>query len=144
MDPVIAAVIAERAHDGQTDRFGACLADHVREVASAVAPDAQSVAWLHDVFEHTDIALQALRREGLTPLEEGALDLLTRRDGEEYETYTLRIAFAPGDAGCLARRVKQADLDAHMASAPPDVDAPPYAWARRHIANAQWRNHEAV
>jgi len=84
------------------------------------------------------------RVAGLSRVEEAALDLLARRDGETYETYALRIAFAPGDEGCLARAVKRAELDAHIASAPVDVDTPPYAWARRHIANAQWRNHEAV
>lgn len=144
MDPAIASAIATRAHRGQTDRFGACVADHIGDVASAVDLDARSVAWLHDLVERTDIDIQALRSAGLTPLEEGALELLTRRGGEAYETHTLRIAFAPGDEGCLARIVKRADLDAHIASAPHGVDAPPYAWARRHIANAQWRNHEPV
>jgi hypothetical protein len=38
--------------------------------------------------------------------------------------------------------VKRADLDDHIAYAPPAIDAPPYTWAWRHIANAQWRNHE--
>jgi hypothetical protein len=56
----------------------------------------------------------------------------------------LRLKFAQGAAGRLARVVKHADLDDHLANASLVVDAPPYAWARRHIVNAQWRNHEAV
>src|SRR4051794_19394689 len=142
MDSAVASAIAKRAHLGQTDRLGGRVADHVARVASAVGPTARSVAWLHDVRERTDTGIEALRGQGLTPLEEAALNLLTRRDGEPYETYTLRIAFAPGDEGRLARAVKRADLDDHIASAPPRLDAPPYDWARRHIVNAQWRNHE--
>jgi hypothetical protein len=142
MDAALASTIAKRAHLGQRDRFGARVTDHVTEVAAAVPPDARSVAWLHDVLERTDLGLRELRSEGLSPLEEAALELLTRRSEEPYETYTLRIAFAHGDAGCRARTVKLADLDSHIASAPLHVDVPPYAWARRQIANARWRNQE--
>jgi hypothetical protein len=144
MDPAVASAIATRAHLDQADRFGGRLLDHVARVASAVHPDARSVAWLHDVLERTDTSIDALRAEGLTPLEAAALELLTRRDGEAYEMYALRIAFASGEEGPLARTVKVADLDDHIAFAPPDVDIPPYAWARRSIANAQWRNREPV
>jgi hypothetical protein len=144
MDPAVASVIAERAHLDQTDRFGRRLLDHVMRVASAVPPDARSVALLHDVLERTSTSVEALQSDGLTPLESAALELLTRRNGEAYEMYVLRIAFASGEEGRLARTVKVADLDDHIASAGPDVDTPPYAWARRNIANAQWRNREPV
>ncbi len=133
MDPAVASAIAKRAHVGQTDRFGGRLIDHVGRVAQSLPPDACSVAWLHDVLERTSMNVEALRSVGLTSLEEEALDVLTRRDGEAYEVYSLRVAFAPGDAGRLARAVKLADLDDHIASATSAVDAPPYAWARRHI-----------
>jgi hypothetical protein len=142
MESTIAAAIASRVHLDQTDRFGGSLLDHVARVASAVPADARSVAWLHDVLERSDTDVAALRSDGLTPLEEGALDLLTRHDGESYETYALRVAFAPGEVGRLARVVKHADLDDHIATASPDALTPPYTWARHHIDNAQWRNHE--
>jgi hypothetical protein len=144
MEPVVASAIAKRAHLGQVDRVGGRLIDHVARVASAVPPDARSVAWLHDVLERTSTSIDALQSAGLTPLEAAALELLTRRDGEVYELYALRIAFASGEEGPLARTVKVADLDDHIASASRDVDSPPYAWARRNIANAQWRNREPV
>ena len=144
MDPSVAAAIARRAHVGQTDCFGGRVIDHVARVARALPPNARSVAWLHDILERTTMNVEALRSVGLTSLEEGALDVLTRRDGEAYDTYSLRVAFASGDEGRLARIVKLADLDDHIASASPGLDTPPYAWARQHIANAQWRNHERV
>jgi hypothetical protein len=144
MDATVASAIARRAHLAQTDRLGGRVIDHVARVASTVPPDARSVAWLHDVLECTNVGIHALRSDGLTPLEEAALDLLTRRGGETYETYALRVAFASGDEGRLARTVKHADLDDRIASAPPALDTPPYAWARQHIANAQWRNNEPV
>jgi hypothetical protein len=142
MDPAVASAIAKRAHLDQADRFGGRLLDHVARVASAVPPNARSVAWLHDVLERTSTSIEALSTDGLTPLEAAALELLTRRDGEGYEMYALRIAFACGEEGRLARTVKVADLDDHIASAAPYADTPPYAWARRSIANAQWRNRE--
>jgi hypothetical protein len=144
MDSTCASAVAARAHQGQTDRFGGRMIDHVSRVARAMPPNARSVAWLHDVLERTSTDIEALRCHDLTPLEEAALDLLTRRDGEAYEAYTLRVAFAPGEEGRLARAVKLADLEDHIASASPDVDTPPYAWARQHIANAQWRNRESA
>jgi hypothetical protein len=144
MDPTVSSALARRAHFAQTDRSGGSLFDHVARVASAMPPGAGTVAWLHDILERTETEIGELRRDGLTPLEEAALLLLTRRDGEPYESYILRVAFARGDAGRLARLVKRADLDDHIANSPPAAGAPPYSWARRHIENAQWRNHEPV
>ena len=66
-------------------------------------------------------------------MELAALELLTRQAGESFELYILRIAYARGAAGRLARVVKLADLDDHLTRAWVDGD-PPYAWARRHIA----------
>jgi hypothetical protein len=43
------------------------------------------------------------------------------------------MAYARGAAGRLARVVKLADLDDHIAR-PWVTGDPPYAWARRHIA----------
>jgi Phospholipase_D-nuclease N-terminal len=55
-----------------------------------------------------------------------------------YELYILRVAYAPGAAGRLARVVKLADLDDHLAR-PWHPGDPPYAWARRHVAVARAR-----
>jgi hypothetical protein len=90
-----------------------------------------SVDLLHEALERS-----ATCRAELTDLKAGALDLLTRADGEAYELYVLRIAAARGPAGRLARIVKIADLDDHIA-APWVIGDPPYAWARRRIMIAQ-------
>ena len=48
-------------------------------------------------------------------------------------SHILGIAYARGPAGRLARLVKLADLDDHLAR-PWAAGDPPYAWARRHVA----------
>jgi hypothetical protein len=137
MDADVARAIAHYSHRYERDRFGDLLIEHVSRVAAHVPIPAQATAWLHDVPERSDTRLAALRRRGLTDLEADALDLLTRRDDEGFELYVLRIVHAPGGAGALARAVKLADLDDHIAcgaehSGTPDL--PPYLWARRHVS----------
>lgn len=45
--------LAHRAHAGQVDKAGRPYIEHVASVAAAVAddPEAEAVAWLHDVLE---------------------------------------------------------------------------------------------
>ena len=85
------------------------------------------------MLEHSTTTTSELCGHGPTPLELAALELLTRQAGESYELYILRIAYARGAAGRLARVVKLADLDDHIVR-PWVAGDPPYAWARRHIA----------
>jgi len=66
---------------------------------------ARIVAVLHDVLEDTACSVVDLRRAGYSDSVIGALDRLTRRDGEAYELYIERIA-----EDTLARQVKLADL----------------------------------
>ena len=139
MNATIARNIALRIHAGQHDRFGAPIVDHVGRVACAVDTEAQAVAWLHDAAEQTDITASELRSAGMSRDEAAALELLTRTPAESYELYALRIAYADGEAGRLARMVKLADLDDHIAHRVHAADVPPYAWARRRIAAAQAR-----
>ena len=134
MEATAARNIALRIHAGQRDRFGEPVVEHLARVAAAVPADAEATAWLHDAIERTRIPAEELRAAGLTIDECEALELLTRAHTESYELYTLRIAFAEGEAGRLARVVKLADLDDHLAHAAPPADAPPYGWARRRIA----------
>lgn len=135
MDPRIACRIACRNHRGQRTRFGDSVVEHIGRVAAAVAPEAQAVAWLHDLLELTPVDPTRLRARGLTGVESAALELLTRRADEPYDAFVLRIADAPGAAGWIARVVKLADLDDHLSHSRIPPDAPPYAWARRCVVD---------
>jgi hypothetical protein len=139
MDPGTARGIAYASHVGQRTRTGRPLIDHVERVAAAVPPDARALAYLHDVLERTATSVADLVPHGLTPVERGALELLTRRPSEPYDLHVMRIVHASGPEGRLARIVKRADLDDHLRENGRRPGAPPYAWARRHVVIAQDR-----
>lgn len=130
MDPRVARRIACANHLGQHTRFGGSVIEHLAHVAGAVPAPARAVAWLHDLLELTPVAREDLRARGLTSLEAAALELLTRAPGEPYRRHVLRIARARGDAGRIARLVKLADLEDHLAQGWTPPGAPAYAWAR--------------
>ena len=136
MEPALAHSIASQKLEGQRNRFGDPVIDHLARVAAAVPPDARTTALLHDLLELCPTAGRELRGKGLTRVELEALELLTHAPGEPYEVYVGRIAEAPGPAGRLARSVKLADLDDHLAHAAIPSDAPPYAWARKRLLAA--------
>jgi len=123
-------------HGRQRTRFGELVVEHLARVEAAVPAGARGVAWLHDVMEGSGVTSFELQVYGLTSVELEALGLLTHVDAESYELYVLRIARAQGPAGRLARAVKLADLDDHIAHTAIPADAPPYAWARRRVAVA--------
>jgi hypothetical protein len=133
-----ARAIAKTVHQGQQTSAGSPLFDHVRRVAAAVPKQARVTAWLHDVLERTDLTIGQLRIRGVSPVELSALVFLTRPNCDDYRSYVQRIADTPGPAGALARVVKLADLEDHLADpAPASTSTPPYAWARRTILLAQ-------
>jgi hypothetical protein len=133
LSPSAARRIAVREHQGQRTRFGDLVVDHVARVAAAVPPAARATAWLHDLFELTTVETARLRAHGLSSLESKALELLTRGKDEPYAAYIFRIAAAAGPAGRLARSVKLADLEDHLAHGRVPPGSPPYGWARRHL-----------
>jgi hypothetical protein len=139
MSPQIARNLAYERHLDERDRTGGPIVDHLERVAAAVPPDARTVAFLHDVLEHTGTSADELRAQGLTDPELGAVRLLTRAPDETFELHALRIAHAKGSEGCLARTVKLADMADHVAHDGVDMPARPYGWARRHIAACQER-----
>ena len=134
MDPSVARTIARESHGANRDRFGEPVFDHVERVAAAVPPEARTIAFLHDVIERSHMSVDDLRREGLTPTEVAAAQLLALAADESFELHVLSIKHAPGAAGRLARCVKLADLDDHLAQGRASAGAPTYAWARRHVA----------
>lgn len=142
MDTTDARGIALAAHYQSRNGHGELIIEHVARVAAAVPPEARKVAWLHDILEKTPVTLNELCEQGLGAVDAAALALLTRLDEESYEAHALRIAHAPGPAGHLARRVKLADLDDHLARAWACGD-PPYGWARHHLRGAVAREDAA-
>ena len=105
-----AIAIATEAHKGKTDRYGAPYILHPLRVMSRVDTDTEkTVAILHDVVEDTKWTFNDLRREGFPEAIVAALDCLTKRKGETYESLIDRAAANP-----LARRVKLADLEDNL------------------------------
>jgi hypothetical protein len=142
--PEIAHRIASQSHAGQRNRFGDPVIRHVERVAAAVPADARATALLHDLFELCPRAVGRLRARGLSQTQLEALELLTHGPDDSYEVYVCRIADAPGPPGRLARIVKLADLEDHLAHRSIPADAPPYEWARRQLLSAcAQANHAA-
>lgn len=104
-----AMYLADGAHGAQVDLDGSPHFDHLRRVVGMVPSSFERVAWLHDVVEDTDLTFYDLAAI-VTETEMDALRHLTRREGEEYEQYIWRIAESGGEAGTVARAVKEADL----------------------------------
>ncbi|SOD86607.1 HD domain-containing protein [Streptomyces sp. Ag109_G2-15] len=106
--------LARTAHAGQTDKAGRPYAEHLAAVADGVRArggdaDQIAAAWLHDSVEDDALSEQWLTAAALTPRTKAIVRAVTKRTGEEQETYARRILATPG-----ALLVKQADL-AHNA-----------------------------
>jgi len=101
-----AIILAAHAHRGQVDKGGQPYILHVLRVMLRQEDEtARLVAVLHDVLEDTSLTLADLRNAGYSEQVCAAVDCLTRRKGETYETMIERVATNP-----LARQVKLADL----------------------------------
>lgn len=102
--------IAVDAHTGQVDKVGQPYILHVLRVMSKMkTEETMMVATLHDVVEDTDITLEYLREVGFSDDVIGAVDAITKRDGDNYEDYLARVY-----ANEIARQVKLADLEDNM------------------------------
>jgi (p)ppGpp synthase/HD superfamily hydrolase len=102
--------IAVAAHRDQHDRAGRPYILHPLWLMHRFEDlDAMIVAVLHDTVEDSEFSLQDLADEGFaSPIVE-AVDALTRRQDESYESFALRSRAHP-----LARRVKLADLEHNL------------------------------
>ena len=98
--------IAKRAHLGQIDKAGEDYIKHPEKVASFVNSDEEkAVAYLHDVIEDTKLTLEDLREYGFSEEVLKAVDVITKKKGQDYQTY---LNFVKENK--LARVVKLADL----------------------------------
>lgn len=100
--------IAYAKHRGQLDKGGVKYINHPVYVSSHMhTVEEKVVALLHDVVEDTDTDLGELSEFGPRVLD--ALDAITRRPGEDYFDYILRVKENP-----IARAVKIEDLRHNM------------------------------
>lgn len=109
----IARAIAHIAHRGQVDKAGEPYINHPMRVAAAFngrsdAGRFQTVAWLHDVLEDTDLTRDDLNAAGIRWLTVVEVEKLTRTTGNAADYYeTIRSSE-------VARAVKLADIADNM------------------------------
>ena len=120
---VRAAELAIRFHDGQVRKMGPDeglpYIVHPMRVAATLRTwgclrSVVALGWLHDVVEDTSATFEILRAEGLSDFQLEVLDAVTRRDGESYSDFILRVRRS-GPAAC---DVKCADLTDNLAGLP--------------------------
>lgn len=106
-----AVAIAAEAHAGQVDKAGEPYILHpLRVMMRLEAIEDRIVGVLHDVVEdNATWPLAALRAEGFSDEILAAVDAVTRREDEDYETFVRRAG-----QNEIGRRVKLADLADNM------------------------------
>ena len=105
--------IALSVHTGQRDKGGRPYILHPLRVMTRMDKlEEMAVAVLHDVVEDGQDkgwTLERLKQEGFGSRVVAAVDRLTRREGEDYFTFTRRAG-----GSSLSRKVKTADLADNM------------------------------
>lgn len=98
--------LAHRAHAGQVDKAGRPYIEHVARVAAAVSddPEAEAVAWLHDVLEDSPGYEEEFWCNTPGRVTK-AVDKMTRWPGMSAKHYYVRVRNNP-----LSLRVKLADI----------------------------------
>lgn len=101
-----AKALAYRAHAGQVDKAGRPYIEHVARVAAAVAddPEAEAVAWLHDVLEDAPEFWPEVERM-VFQRQQAAIIKLSRNIAGDGDGYYAEIRADP-----IALRVKLADI----------------------------------
>lgn len=102
--------VARRAHEGQLDKSGRPYIAHPLRVMGALRGEHERMtAVLHDVIEDTDVTLDDLSAAGCPAEVLEAVTAISKKPGEEQETYLARVAANP-----IARVVKKADIEDNM------------------------------
>ena len=102
----LALSIARQAHEGQLDKAGVDYIEHPIYVASQVdTEEEKAVALLHDVIEDSSVTAEELLNAGLPETVVTAIQILSKKKGQDYQTYLENVKSNP-----LARVVKLADL----------------------------------
>lgn len=106
-----ALLIAAQAHAGQVDKNGVSYILHPLAVAAQLNTlELKTIAILHDTIEDTEVTAEYLLEQGIPQELIEVVQLLTKPEDEEYESYLRRVRENP-----LAKQVKLADL-AHNTS----------------------------
>ena len=102
----LALSIATEAHRGQFDKAGIDYIEHPIFVASQVDSEKEkAVALLHDVIEDSSVTAEELLNAGLPETVVTAVQILSKKKGQDYQTYLKTVKSNP-----LARAVKLADI----------------------------------
>ncbi len=100
-----AYLLALRAHWGQVDKSGRPYIKHPRYVASRFSDkNCKIVALLHDTVEDSFVSLSLIEKKFGTLIRD-AVDAITKRPNEGYDTYLERVK-----SNDLAKRVKLVDM----------------------------------
>lgn len=103
--------IVREAHKGQKRWDGSDYIEHPKRVALSFNDfDCRIVGWLHDVLEDTQLKAQDLVNKGISVRLVNSVKNLTKREGENYYIFILRIAKDP-----IATKVKIADIEDNIA-----------------------------
>ena len=102
--------LAVQNHKGQKDKAGKPYILHPLRLMMSVDTDEEKiVAVMHDIVEDTEISLDDLRKKGFSDEILSAIECVTKKDEENYDSFIERIAQNP-----LAIKVKLADLEDNM------------------------------
>ncbi|MCF6258346.1 MAG: GTP pyrophosphokinase [Gammaproteobacteria bacterium] len=101
-----AIAIATKAHAGQVDKSGQPYILHpLRLMFKFHSEDEMIVAVMHDVIEDSLFTLDYLKNDGFSDVILDALECLTKRKGEKYGDFVLRIL-----QNELAQKIKIEDI----------------------------------
>ena len=102
--------LAIKHHKGQVDKAGQPYILHpLRLMMSVDKNDEKIVAVMHDIVEDTEITLNDLQNEGFTKKVIDAIECVTKKEDEDYDSFIDRIS-----QNSLATKVKLADLEDNM------------------------------
>ena len=131
-----AIALAHEKHEGHTDLQGQPFIGHPLRVMAAMSRHPQwlddqvlTAAVLHDIVEDTDVELMDLKWCGWWVMQ--LVDSLTRRDGEDYETYIDRLI---ADGHPAAWAIKLADIEDNLDPRRTPSEA---AWPRARYLRAR-------
>jgi len=99
--------IANKAHEGATDKYGSPYLNHVNRVMNMGQTENEKIVGiLHDVIEDTNWTFEGLEKEGFSKEVIDALKCVTKTtEYEDYAEFITRVKINP-----LAVKVKLNDL----------------------------------